>query len=212
MAGQEAHVYKYADRSQLFYQCQISIAIKEPNSECARPQCSEPQGFGAVKTSGAAAKPAAAAQLRLLKKRSAEAENIVDVRTDISALEISENVYLLVFSSFYDFSLRFLEETINNYAEALDICITTLFFQLYILPFILFKMDFRTKLYQLIYAIMHVCISVDNRWYLLQYRTEFVCHHSASQCLWVWALHSLLPLSSLYPLNFVQCKKHEIKE
>ncbi|CAG9539277.1 unnamed protein product [Cercopithifilaria johnstoni] len=91
MAGQEAHVYKYADRSQLFYQCQISITIKEPNSECARPQCSEPQGFGAVKTSGTAVKPAAAAQLRLLKKRSAEPENIVDVRTDISALEISED-------------------------------------------------------------------------------------------------------------------------
>ncbi|EPB79759.1 hypothetical protein ANCCEY_01133 [Ancylostoma ceylanicum] len=56
MAGQEAHVYKYADsviavifRSQLFYQCQISITIKEPNSECARPQCAEPQGFGATK-------------------------------------------------------------------------------------------------------------------------------------------------------------------
>uniref|UniRef100_A0A1I8EY59 Cuticlin protein n=1 Tax=Wuchereria bancrofti TaxID=6293 RepID=A0A1I8EY59_WUCBA len=91
MAGQEAHVYKYADRSQLFYQCQISITIKEPNSECARPQCSEPQGFGAVKTGGAAVKPAAAAQLRLLKKRSAEPENVVDVRTDISALEISED-------------------------------------------------------------------------------------------------------------------------
>lgn len=25
---QEAHVYKYADRSQLYYQCQISISIK----------------------------------------------------------------------------------------------------------------------------------------------------------------------------------------
>lgn len=94
MAGQEAHVYKYADRSQLFYQCQISITIKEPNSECARPQCSEPQGFGAVKTGGTAIKPVAAAQLRLLKKRSAEPENIVDVRTDISALEISEDVCL----------------------------------------------------------------------------------------------------------------------
>uniref|UniRef100_A0A1I7X122 ZP domain-containing protein n=1 Tax=Heterorhabditis bacteriophora TaxID=37862 RepID=A0A1I7X122_HETBA len=49
MAGQEAHVYKYADRSQLFYQCQISITIKEPNTECPRPQCPEPQGFGAIK-------------------------------------------------------------------------------------------------------------------------------------------------------------------
>ncbi len=42
MAGQEAHVYKYADRAQLFYQCQISITIKEPNTECTRPQCTEP--------------------------------------------------------------------------------------------------------------------------------------------------------------------------
>jgi hypothetical protein len=48
MAGQEAHVYKYADRAQLFYQCQISITIKEPHAECARPQCTEPTGFGAI--------------------------------------------------------------------------------------------------------------------------------------------------------------------
>ncbi|CAB3404183.1 unnamed protein product [Caenorhabditis bovis] len=34
MAGQEAHVYKHADKSQLFYQCQISITIKDPGSEC----------------------------------------------------------------------------------------------------------------------------------------------------------------------------------
>ncbi|KAI6242899.1 Cuticlin-1 [Aphelenchoides fujianensis] len=107
-AGQEAHVYKYADRSQLFYQCQISITIKEPNSECARPQCTEPQGFGAQKLGGAAggaagaaaggnatapAAPAAAgrapAQLRLLKKRSADFDNTLDVRAEINALDIS---------------------------------------------------------------------------------------------------------------------------
>uniref|UniRef100_A0AC35FY60 ZP domain-containing protein n=1 Tax=Panagrolaimus sp. PS1159 TaxID=55785 RepID=A0AC35FY60_9BILA len=40
-AGQEAHVYKYADRSSLFYQCQISITVKEPNTECVRPECAE---------------------------------------------------------------------------------------------------------------------------------------------------------------------------
>uniref|UniRef100_A0A1I7SVS5 ZP domain-containing protein n=1 Tax=Bursaphelenchus xylophilus TaxID=6326 RepID=A0A1I7SVS5_BURXY len=97
MAGQEAHVYKYADRSQLFYQCQISITIKEPNSECARPKCSEPTGFGAQKLGGgagaapaAAAAPSAPAQLRLLKKRSVDYENTLDVRTELSALEISE--------------------------------------------------------------------------------------------------------------------------
>ncbi|GMR60587.1 hypothetical protein PMAYCL1PPCAC_30782 [Pristionchus mayeri] len=53
VAGQEAHVYKYADREQLFYQCQISITIKEPNGECARPECAEPTGFNAVSVNGA---------------------------------------------------------------------------------------------------------------------------------------------------------------
>lgn len=107
MAGQEAHVYKYADRSQLFYQCQISITIKEPNSECARPKCAEPTGFNAVKlgAGGAAAAPAstaaaapaaarrgpAAAQLRLLKKREANFDNTLDVRAEINALDISAN-------------------------------------------------------------------------------------------------------------------------
>ncbi|EYB84566.1 hypothetical protein Y032_0314g2233 [Ancylostoma ceylanicum] len=92
MAGQEAHVYKYADRSQLFYQCQISITIKEPNSECARPQCAEPQGFGATKTGTAAAPRATAApaQLRLLKKRAAGFENTLDVRAELSAMDIHE--------------------------------------------------------------------------------------------------------------------------
>ncbi|CAI2339027.1 unnamed protein product [Caenorhabditis sp. 36 PRJEB53466] len=128
MAGQEAHVYKYADRSQLFYQCQISITIKDPGSECARPTCSEPQGFGAVKQAGAggahaaaaptaqagaeaapAASPAAAvvpaapatapavaranlAQLRLLRKKRSFGENegILDVRVELSTLDIIE--------------------------------------------------------------------------------------------------------------------------
>ncbi|KAK5966217.1 ZP domain-containing protein [Trichostrongylus colubriformis] len=38
LAGQEAHVYKYADRSSLFYECQISIQVKE-KGECRRPVC-----------------------------------------------------------------------------------------------------------------------------------------------------------------------------
>jgi hypothetical protein len=113
MAGQEAHVYKYADRSQLFYQCQIAITVKEPNAQCPRPTCTEPQGFGAKKigSGGAAAAPragagragaarpaaaaatAAPAQLRLLKKREAEkwtSDNILDVRTEMSTLDIDD--------------------------------------------------------------------------------------------------------------------------
>lgn len=33
MAGKEAHVYKYADRQSLFFDCQITVTIKEPNQE-----------------------------------------------------------------------------------------------------------------------------------------------------------------------------------
>ncbi|VDM14034.1 unnamed protein product [Wuchereria bancrofti] len=82
MAGQEAHVYKYADRSELFYQCQISITIKEPNSECPRPQCSEPEGFGATQRQTAR------------KRRDTNAwydsANTLDVRTEMTALEIMD--------------------------------------------------------------------------------------------------------------------------
>ncbi|VDN05717.1 unnamed protein product [Thelazia callipaeda] len=43
MAGKEAHAYKYADRQSLFFDCQISLAIKEPDQEyCNIPTCSEP--------------------------------------------------------------------------------------------------------------------------------------------------------------------------
>ncbi|KAE9552850.1 hypothetical protein FO519_003963 [Halicephalobus sp. NKZ332] len=45
MAGQEAHVFKYADRSSLFFQCQISITVKEPGTECVRPSCQDPNRF-----------------------------------------------------------------------------------------------------------------------------------------------------------------------
>uniref|UniRef100_A0A914URN5 ZP domain-containing protein n=1 Tax=Plectus sambesii TaxID=2011161 RepID=A0A914URN5_9BILA len=41
MAGQEAHVFKYADKSNIYFNCQIKITIKEPGQECARPTCAE---------------------------------------------------------------------------------------------------------------------------------------------------------------------------
>lgn len=34
MAGHEAHVFKYADRSNLYFQCQIRIEVKESGQEC----------------------------------------------------------------------------------------------------------------------------------------------------------------------------------
>ncbi|CAB3405074.1 unnamed protein product [Caenorhabditis bovis] len=86
MAGQEAHVYKYADRSQLFYQCQISITVKEPNEECARPTCAEPQGFGAPKQNHTAAQ-----FFRVLRKRSVgQLENVLDVRAELTALDVRD--------------------------------------------------------------------------------------------------------------------------
>uniref|UniRef100_A0A914WLF8 ZP domain-containing protein n=1 Tax=Plectus sambesii TaxID=2011161 RepID=A0A914WLF8_9BILA len=41
MAGKEAHVFKYADRTNLYFNCQIRITIKDPGTECERPQCPE---------------------------------------------------------------------------------------------------------------------------------------------------------------------------
>lgn len=35
MAGVEAHVFKYADRSNLYFNCQINIVVKDPGSPCA---------------------------------------------------------------------------------------------------------------------------------------------------------------------------------
>ena len=46
MGVKEVHVFKYADRPALFFQCQISIVVKEPNAECPRPACQEPGGSG----------------------------------------------------------------------------------------------------------------------------------------------------------------------
>uniref|UniRef100_A0A1I8AP99 ZP domain-containing protein n=1 Tax=Steinernema glaseri TaxID=37863 RepID=A0A1I8AP99_9BILA len=117
MAGQEAHVYKYADRSQLFYQCQITISIKDPGVECARPQCEEPIGRGAgvggpslsAKKEGETSVAAAAATTRapvttaasrprVLRRRfrrdaptwREHAAGTMDVRTEINALDIIE--------------------------------------------------------------------------------------------------------------------------
>jgi hypothetical protein len=74
MAGQEAHVFKYADRPQLFFQCQITITIKEPNAECPRPTCSEPAGAGGRKR----------------RQVSWEEANTLDVRTDVNALDLDD--------------------------------------------------------------------------------------------------------------------------
>ncbi|KAH7727358.1 CBN-CUT-3 protein [Aphelenchoides avenae] len=150
-AGQEAHVYKFADRAQLFYQCQISITIKEPHGECARPQCAEPQGFGAQKVGGggaaAAAAPAAGgaaapaggapaagrpapAQLRLLKKREADFENTMDVRAEFNTLDITDKDMALpeaLRHRAYASSAQTMAQPMNN-----GICMSSFGFSLFI--------------------------------------------------------------------------------
>jgi hypothetical protein len=106
MAGQEAHVYKYADRSQLFFECQIAITVKEPNAQCARPQCSEPSGKGAggasSSSAGAARRPASAPagttrrptrpqqRRRLRRATTDDSTNTLDVRVEMNTLDIDD--------------------------------------------------------------------------------------------------------------------------
>ncbi|CAD6188756.1 unnamed protein product [Caenorhabditis auriculariae] len=43
MAGREAHVYKYADRDNMYFDCQISVTVKEPGLDyCDVPSCPDP--------------------------------------------------------------------------------------------------------------------------------------------------------------------------
>lgn len=43
IVGKEAHVYKYADRPSIFFDCKISLTIKEPGVEyCDVPDCQLP--------------------------------------------------------------------------------------------------------------------------------------------------------------------------
>jgi hypothetical protein len=88
MGGVQAHVFKYADKSQLFFQCQIRISVREPTGaeDCSddpvRATCSTPPGRGG----------AGGALFR--KKRSTYDETYpsLDVRTHVNALDIDDEV------------------------------------------------------------------------------------------------------------------------
>lgn len=47
MAGREAHVFKYADRANLYFNCQIRITIKDAGEQCPIPTCATGGGGGA---------------------------------------------------------------------------------------------------------------------------------------------------------------------
>ncbi|KAL3074452.1 hypothetical protein niasHS_015282 [Heterodera schachtii] len=43
MVGKEAHVYKYADRQNIYFDCKISLSVKEPFCQfCPVPNCADP--------------------------------------------------------------------------------------------------------------------------------------------------------------------------
>jgi len=43
VVGKEAHVYKYADRPSMYFDCQISLSVKEPGQQyCDVPNCPDP--------------------------------------------------------------------------------------------------------------------------------------------------------------------------
>lgn len=43
MAGKEAHIYRYAEKQAMYFDCQITITVKEPNQEyCDIPICPDP--------------------------------------------------------------------------------------------------------------------------------------------------------------------------
>ncbi|CAI2354855.1 unnamed protein product [Caenorhabditis sp. 36 PRJEB53466] len=124
LAGQEAHVYKFADRDALFFQCQISITVKEPGEECLRPVCSpdttdKPEGAGAppVGSSPGPYDSSKKSQARSKRGVFGKNENVVDVRTRLStitmysrqfgALKSDINFNGLTEPSFLDSSRRF---------------------------------------------------------------------------------------------------------
>ncbi len=108
MAGQEAHVFKYADRSQLFFECQISVTLKESDDGCLRPSCPEPQPFGAAIRSNTR---------RGRGRRNAaiiDDSNIVDVNVDITTLDVSEKTMVSsIIYWYYWFELNFRSLRIN---------------------------------------------------------------------------------------------------
>ena len=86
MGVKEVHVFKYADRPALFFQCQISITVKEPNEECIRPECADPEGRG----DGSRRNVARNNRFSRRGKRQAAPAAIIDVASRLETLDVDD--------------------------------------------------------------------------------------------------------------------------
>lgn len=79
MAQRESHVFKYADKAQVYFQCQITLSFKTNlQLPCPRPLCPEP-------TRGKRNAPNATEQLKL------EVAGVTDVSNSFAVLELEES-------------------------------------------------------------------------------------------------------------------------
>ncbi|KAI1732528.1 cuticlin-1 [Ditylenchus destructor] len=98
LVGKEAHVYKYADRPSMFFDCQITLNIKEPGQQyCDVPQCPDPP-----------------------RRRRGHHESAVDINGTISEQNMEKN-YVLSKDSFVTTSI--IKE--NFAVTEDDICMTS---------------------------------------------------------------------------------------
>jgi hypothetical protein len=120
MGGVEAHVFKYADRPQLFFQCQITVDVKDPNGDCAtqtQPTCPV---------------------LALRKKRqvyveTAPSAGTLDVRTSVEALDINDQQQALPRDLAHQARPTYLHEPIRIRSASQGVCMSTAGFSAFLI-------------------------------------------------------------------------------
>uniref|UniRef100_A0A0N4ZC14 ZP domain-containing protein n=1 Tax=Parastrongyloides trichosuri TaxID=131310 RepID=A0A0N4ZC14_PARTI len=128
VAGQLSNVYKYADKAQMFYQCQITVNIKELYQSCPRTNCSidnyniVSQNIDVIGNdeddenifNGTMPDVTDIDILKILKKRSIlRKDNIMDVRTELTTFDMTPEEKNM-FCMFKD------NEEDNNYFKVIE--------------------------------------------------------------------------------------------
>uniref|UniRef100_A0A0K0FQM5 ZP domain-containing protein n=1 Tax=Strongyloides venezuelensis TaxID=75913 RepID=A0A0K0FQM5_STRVS len=101
VAGQLSNVYKYADRPQMYYQCQISVYIKELYQACPKPNCFENIEYTAnigdiipdeeenIFNTTVFSDPDQELSKMLRKRSLKDGDNTLDVRTELTAVDMT---------------------------------------------------------------------------------------------------------------------------